>query len=50
MAKQITWMLSAILNCGMTLISCSDKDEPAASHEDPMVENLADMTIIFYGL
>ena len=42
-------MLSAILICGMALTSCSDKDDNETSSDDPQTENLADVTIIYYG-
>lgn len=42
-------MLSIILICGMMLTSCSDKDELATSPEAPIAEDLADVTIIYYG-
>ena len=49
MVIQRIWMLSAILFCGMALTSWSNKDEAVKSPDDSISENLADVTIIYYG-
>ena len=44
------WVLAAMLAMVQGFASCSWKDYPVSSPDDPSVENLADATIIWYGV
>jgi hypothetical protein len=45
------WLLAAILTIGgmMALTSCSERNNPVVSPDEPQVENLADVTVMIYG-
>ena len=43
------WLLAAILAMVLGLASCSDKDVPVVSPDEPQTEDLAEATIIWYG-
>lgn len=47
MRKQFLIMLTMMIALG--LASCSEKDGPVVSPEDPSADNLKDVTIIWYG-
>ena len=49
--KNILIALTIILTfcVGMVLTSCSERNNPVVSPDEPQVENLADVTVIIYG-
>ena len=44
------WMLATCLAMVLGLASCSEEDNPAVSPDETSTENLADATIIWYGV
>ena len=46
-ARLVTALLLTATFCGLT--ACSDKDDTATSPDNPITDNMADVTVIFYG-